>query len=121
MTERVRRCGFRQVEGTAQAGHGKLDDPWRQLSAFCANEGRRVRGAFVGADGKVIRYELQHWKQYRDHAGLVALAGDNDGVALAGSWNVFDLEAEGFRDAQPRSVKQGKYGCVARQHPRLAL
>ena len=59
--------------------------------------------------------------QHRHHAGLVALAGDDEHVALAGQRHVATFQPERFGDAQARAVQQRHHGGVARPDPGIAV
>src|SRR5215471_20340934 len=121
MPQRVGCCGFRKIERLPQALHHELNDARRQRATVCAHEGWLLWRAFVGADREIVGDELQHWDKNRNHAVLVTLSGDDDGVAAARGRNVLDLEAESFRDAQARSVQQCQHCSVPRQYPGCLL
>ena len=69
----------------------------------------------------IIPDQRQHVLQHRDHAGFVALAGDDQHIAFAGRRHVAALQAERFGYAQAGTVQQRHHGGVARPYPRVAV
>ena len=72
-------------------------------------------------DRGVIGDQRQHVLQHRHHAGLVALAGHDDDVALAGQRHVALLQAQRLGDAQARTIEQRHHGGIARPDPGIAV
>ena len=95
---------------------GDSGPPWRRRTAA-----RRPAG-HTGRARHSRRSALEHLRQHRHHARLVALAGDGDarrpcrvrGTSLR-------LKPERLGNAQARAVEQRQHGGVARENPGLAL
>ena len=93
-----------------------LSGPPRAPTKIGPSGGKRMR-----ADRGVVGDQRQHVLQHRHHAGLVALAGHDDDVALAGQRHVALLQAQRLGDAQARTVEQRHHGGVARPDPGIAV
>ena len=92
-----------------------LSGPPRAPTKIGPSGGKRMR-----AHRDIVLNQRQHVLQHRHHAGLVALAGDDQHVACAGHRHVAAFQAERFGDAQARSVQQRHHGGVAGPDPGIA-
>ncbi len=110
-----------QAERAAHAFHRKLHDTRRERPAFLAAKHRLVFRQVERADRDVIVDRLRNLRDQRHHTGLVALAGDGDGIAGARCGNLAALQGQRFGDAKPGAIQERKHGGVARQHPGFAL